>query len=226
MQQLKYIKLWIACLALCATFSCGKEHFNYEHFIRNGPIVYPGRADSVVALAGKERMLLSWAVPSDLNITGYKVFWNFNADSLSVPERKPAGGDSVSVYINNLPEGSHSFTVYAYDKEGHRSVGTEAIGNVYGSIFSSTIFNRPFSSLKRDTSSSALLVAWVGLDPKCIGTEWLYTGTDGLTTSFFSPIGDSTIITSCDVAQSISYRSFFLPEPNAIDTFYTAFKSL
>lgn len=226
MQQLKYTRYCLAFLALLAMMACNKKYHNYEHFIDDGPIVYPGRADSLQALAGNERILLAWAVPSDLNITQYKVFWNFGTDSLTIPGRQPTSSDSVKLFVNGMAQGSYSFTVYSYDKEGHRSVGTHAIGNVYGSIFSSTIFNRPISSLKRDVAASTLTVAWVGLDAKCIGTEWSYTGSDGQPASFFSPIADSTKLTSCDVTRPISYRSLFLPEAKAIDTFYTEIKTL
>lgn len=223
MQLLKYS---ISCLVLFTVLSCSKMNHTYEKFIKDGPIVYPGRADSVLAQAGKERMLLSWAIPSDLNITGYQVFWNFGGDSLAVPGRKPGTGDSVKLYIGNLPEGSYSFTVYSYDRDGHRSVGTHVIGNVYGNVFASTIFNRPISSMKKEETASRVLVAWVGLDAKCAGTEWTYTDINGQPASFFSPLADSTILTGCDVKKPVSYRSLFLPEPKAIDTFYTAFKTL
>jgi hypothetical protein len=226
MQLLKHTKYWIVGLALLILVSCNKDYYQYEKYISKGPIVYPGRADSVIVLAGKERVRLSWAVPSDLNIMNYKVFWNFGTDSLSVPGRTPVTGDSVKIYVDKLAEGSYSFTVHSYDKEGRRSVGSQAFGNVYGPIFSSTVYNRPIRTANKNTVASRLEVAWVGLDAKCIGTEWQYTDTDGGAARLFSPIGDSTIIPGCNVAQPISYRSLFLPETKAIDTFFTEFKSL
>lgn len=225
MQLRKQTKYWLVGLLLMAA-ACGKKYYHYDNYIKNGPIVFPGRPDSVVALAGKGRVLLKWAVPTDMNIIGYKAFWNFGTDSLPVPGRTPSGTDSVRQYVSNLPEGAYSFTVYAYDKEGHRSVGASTIGNVYGSIFSSIIYNRPVRTKTLDAKTSKVSIAWVGLDAKCIGTQWNYTGTDGAVASFFSPIGDSTFITSCNVALPITYRSLFLPESKAIDTFYTDYKPL
>lgn len=226
MKQLKRVKYWMAGLALLGIVSCGKDYYRYEKYIENGPIVYPGRPDTLVALAGKERILLKWKVPSDLNVTGYKLFWNFGIDSLAVSGRKEGSSDSITVELNDMPQGSYSFTVYAYDKEGHRSVGTLAMGNVYGSTFASTLFNRPYNALVRDTAGLTLTVAWVGLDAKSIGTEWNYTDMNGAAATLFSPLDDSTFIDAIDVTQPISYRSLFLPEKRAIDTFYTEFKSL
>ena len=226
MKQLKVIIYWLTGFLLLTAVSCKKDYHNFEKFISNGPVVYPGRPDSTVALAGKNRVQLKWPVPSDLNILNYKVFWNFGADSLLVTGRTPATGDSIKIYIANLVEGSYSFTVRSYDKEDRRSVGTQAFGNVYGDIFSSTIFNRPVRTKTLDTKTSTASIAWVGIDAKCIGTQWNYTNTGGAAANLFSPIGDSTIITSCNVTKPITYRSLFLPEANAIDTFYTEYKQL
>jgi hypothetical protein len=226
MQLLKHEISWLAMVTLLLTAACTKDYKNYGQFIKDGPIVYPGRADTVQALAGKERILLKWAIPTDLNITGYKVFWNFAGDSLEVPGRKPVTGDSIKIYINSLVQGSYNFTVYSYDGTGHRSVGTNAIGNVYGSIFSSSILTRSLLGQTKDAARSILRVGWVGHEDKCIGTEWLYTDANGGAASYFSPLADSTIITAINVTKPISYRSLYLPEANAIDTFFTEFKSL
>jgi hypothetical protein len=75
-----------------------------------------------------------------------------------------------------------------------------------------------------DPVADTLSVKWVGLDAKCLGTEWVYTGTDGKAKNYFSPVDTATVIYSIDATQPISYRSLFIPETHAIDTFYTDFK--
>jgi hypothetical protein len=198
----------------------------YSDIVKNGPVIYPGKADSVAVFAGKSRVKLSWLLTSDQTITTCKVFWNFGADSMVVPVTKTAGMDTVSVYINNLSEGSYNFTVYTYDKSGHRSIGSEAIGSAYDSLFLSTLANRPVRSVKKEAALSKITVVWVGIDAKCLGTQWKYMGTNGQPQQFYSPIGDTTFITSCNVNSPVTYRSLFVPEANAIDTFYTVYKSL
>jgi hypothetical protein len=223
--QLLHKTYWLLSLILFTT-ACTKDYKNYEQFIKDGPIVYPGRADTVQALAGKERILLKWAVPSDLNITNYKIYWNFGGDSLDIQGRKPVAGDSIKIYINNLVQGSYNFTVYSFDGAGHRSIGSNTIGNVYGSIFSSSILTRSVLGQTKDVARSILRIGWVDREEKCIGTEWAFTNANGASASLFSPLADSTIITAINVTQPISYRSLYLPEANAIDTFFTEFKSL
>ncbi len=221
---LRYIGYGAIYSMLVIGFSCTKMDHTYEKFIAGGPIVYPGRPDSVLTFGGRERVLLQWAVPTDLNVVKYKVFWNFGADSLMVTGPKPGTADSMSVIIDSVPEGSYSFSVYTYDQAGHKSVATSSIGNSYGEIFQESIANRIYRKLKLDAKQDTLAAVWVGLDAKCIGTEWVYTGTDGQAKNYFSPIDTATYIHAIDVSQPISYRSLFLPEVDAIDTFYTDLK--
>jgi hypothetical protein len=226
MKQLKTGIYSVTFLIVVAMASCSKMDSGYAGFIKDGPIIYPGKADSLKAFAGKGRIRLRWLLTSDKTLTTCKVFWNFGGDSLVIPVTKGAGVDTITAYINNLYEGSYNFIVYTYDKSGHRSVGTEIIGYAYGDLFQSIIANRPIRSSKKEAALSKVTVIWVGRDAQCLGTEWKYTGTDQQPKQFYSPIGDTTFITSCNVNNPVSYRSLFVPEPNAIDTFYTDYKSL
>lgn len=223
---MKFLRYSIACLSLVILASCSKMKDNYYDFIKNGPIVYTGKADSLKAFAGKRRVMLSWLLTSDQTIAGCKVFWNFGLDSLDVPVVKTAGTDTVKVYIDDLDEGSYNFVIYTYDKAGHRSVGSEVIGNAYDSIFMSTLTNKPVRSVKKEAALSKITVVWVGRDAKCLGTEWDYTGSDQSAQHLFAPLADTTVITSCDVNKPVAYRTLYVPEQNAIDTFYTAYKPL
>jgi hypothetical protein len=213
-------------LMLYAVASCKKMDSTYEKFIKGGAIVYPGKVDTVMAFAGKKRVLLRWAAPKDQNITAYKAFWNFGNDSVYISVASRQTADSVEISIDSLEEGAYNFTVYSYDKDNHKSVGESVIASAYGSIFSSSIVNRAIRTFKKDAAASSVSTTWVGLDPKCIGTEWNYTRKNGLPGVFFSPIGDNTVITDCNTSRPVLYRSLFLPEPDAIDIFYTEFKSL
>jgi hypothetical protein len=230
MKYLKYLayqqtNLLLVGLLLVVLFSaCSKQNSTYYDFIKTGPVTYTGKADSVKAYAGNGRILLSWLLTSDQTIKTCKVFWNFGADSLTVPVIKTINTDTIRVFIDSLSEGTYDFTVYTYDSLGHHSVGSQAIGNSYGDIFISTIAQKPVRSFTKGTS--AVTVVWVGKDARCLGTEWNYTGSDQQAKDYFSPRQDTTFLTSVKVSSPVSYRSLFIPEPNAIDTFYTDYKSL
>lgn len=218
MKKLIYLILIISCAA------CSKQNATYYDFIRGGAITYTGKADSVKAFGGRDRMLLSWLLTSDQNIRYCKVFWNFGGDSLTLPVVKTAWTDTIRTYIDHLPEGTYNFTVYTYDSVGHHSVGSQAIGNAYGEIFMSTLHNKPVRALTK--TGNTLTVIWVGKDAKCLGTQWNFTGTDAQAHTYVAPQRDTTIITGVDMKSPVSYRSLFVPEANAIDTFYTDYKTL
>lgn len=213
-------------LTLAVVVSCKKLDANYEKFIENGPIVYPGKVDSIFSYSGDNRIKLTWKVPFDGNIKSYKVFWNFGSDSLIIKGANPTGPDSVRSIIENLQEGTYSFSVYTYDQFGRRSVPTRKVARSYGSIFTSTIYNRQIRTSVKDAKTSTVTVTWVNLDLNCVGTEWLYTKQDGTSGAYFSPFGSTTTITNCNVTKPITYRSIYVPEPTAIDRYYSVYSTL
>lgn len=223
MKRLIYLGTIIGMIALV---SCSKQDRSYYDHIKNGAIVYTGKAESLKAFSGNERVVLNWVLTSDQNITGCKVYWNFGADSLVMAVKKSLKPDTIKVSVNNLPEGSYNFEVFTFDKEGHTSIGAEVIGNSYGLNFQSTLSNRPIRTSTKVTATNSINITWVGRDDKCLGTEWSYTGKDQQQKRYFSTQGDTTLISSCDLAKPVTYRTLFIPEKQAADTFYTAFKAL
>ncbi|WP_165806549.1 DUF4998 domain-containing protein [Chitinophaga parva] len=222
MKKLVFLMSW-GCLLLGA---CNKMDATYDKFIKDGPVTYTGKADSVQVFGGHNRVLVNWWISSDQTIRSCKVFWNFGQDSLRVPVMKTAGTDTVKAYVNNLAEGTYSFTVYTYDAAGHHSVGTNAIGQAYGDIFQSTLAGKPFRTATKNAADNSIRVIWVGKDAKCLGTEWHFTGTDQREHDYFAPQADTTFIDGCDLTKPVSYRSLYVPDQHAIDTFYTDYKSL
>lgn len=226
MKILKYLPYATACMAALLLAACSKMDATYYDFVKNGPVIYTGKADSLKAFGGKGRVKLQWVLTTDQTITGCKVYWNEGEDSLDVAVKRNLGADTLQVYITDLPEGSYNFVVYSYDKNGNRSVGSEVIGNSYGAIFASSLTIKPARSVTKSAALSQLTAIWVGRETHCVGTMWAYTGKDQQARTQVMPLADSTIITSCDVTKPFLYRTLYTPEQNAIDTFYTDAKTL
>jgi hypothetical protein len=225
--NMKHINIFLTALLLFLTFliiSCEKMDDTYSKYISDGPITYTGKADSLKSFGGNGRILLTWLLRSDQKITKCKVFWNFGGDSLEVAVTKTKNVDTIKQIIDNLREGSYNFSVYTFDNSGHKSVRKEVIGNVYGPNFMSTLVNRPIKALAIVASTSTVTVTWLGNDPRCVGTEWTYTGKDQLPKTLFSAVENTTVFNSCDVTKPISYRTVYTPEKNAVDKFYTSWK--
>ena len=214
-----------AALGLISLASCSKMDTHYKDFIENGAKIYTGKADSLKATGGNGSVVLSWILFSDQNITGCRIFWNFGADSLVIPVKRSLHPDTLRLPIK-LSEGSYNFTVYTFDQKGNSSVGAEVIGNSYGAIFQSSILPRTVRVADRSSAAGTISITWVGKEEKCIGTEWKFTGKDNLPKTWFSPVSDTTLLSGCDVNKPVTYRSAYLPEKAAADTFYTDYKPL
>src|SRR5690606_35148691 len=96
-------------------------------------------------------------------------------------------------------------------------------GMVYGRQFQNGILNRLVSE---GTLSGAgrLDIVWLGAVEKGVGTEISYRMLDGSNRTSFVPMSSATTVLN-DVAGDIKYRTLFLPEATAIDTFYTEWEN-
>ncbi len=142
--------------------ACGKMDANYADFIKDGEIVYTGRAEALTSYPGKNRVKLSWLLVSDPKVKLCKVFWNNKTDSLAIPVQKTGKTDTIQTIISNLNEGLYAFQVYTYDDEGHTSVKSEVPGVSYGASYAGSIFNRSLKSVKKAPNGKDIWLEWFG----------------------------------------------------------------
>lgn len=207
-------------------FSCSKMDDGYKDFIKDGEIIYTGRADSVKTYPGNNRILLSMLLLSDPKISTVKVYWNNKADSAVKSIVRNAGVDTVYFMLNNMPEASYSFEIYTYDNNRHSSVKTESIGMVYGQNYINSLFNRSLKSVTYLPGSKARLV-WFGPSVQTVGQHIAYTDSLGIAKAAFIPrTEDTTYLLNFKKNASFQYKTLYKPETNAIDTFSTSYQSV
>jgi hypothetical protein len=217
--------------------ACGKMDANYADFIKDGEIVYTGRAEALTSYPGKNRVKLSWLLVSDPKVKLCKVFWNNKTDSLAIPVQKTGKTDTIQTIISNLNEGLYAFQVYTYDDEGHTSVKSEVPGVSYGASYAGSIFNRSLKSVKKAPNGKDIWLEWFGAAQQTAAVQVNYINTDGqpasvVYTERFDNLGRSRGFSNTDTiynyknGTSFNYRTGFLPGNGAIDTFYTAFKNV
>lgn len=207
----------------------------YKDFIKNGEIIYTGRADSLKAFPGKNRIKLTWFLVSDPKITKNVVYWNDKADSLVLSVVKTANTDTIEVIIPNLAEKTYTFQVYTYDDFGHSSIKAEVIGAVYGDNYANTLLNRPLNTSIYNTTTKNLAITWYGVSAQAIILEMSYTNNAGATQTVtdipvIDPAYPNRAWTLAPVSNlpnfkkgtSYSYRTGYKPTSLCIDTFYTA----
>ncbi|MGK6353351.1 DUF4998 domain-containing protein [Parapedobacter sp. DT-150] len=225
--------LAIACLAGMLV-SCEKQNSSYADFLEDGEKIYSGRPDSLQTFAGNGRIKVSWDLVSDPKITKCRVFWNNRADSVEVPIADLNGRKQFEAVIDGLSEGTYTFEVFSYDDRGNTSIRAEVIGNVYGPTFAETLLNRPLDSATYTPETGNLGIAWFGANTQVAVVEIISTDVDGeeIETIIYqvpNPINPSRppiwagsdTIANYKEGTSFKYRTGYVPEVTAIDTFYT-----
>lgn len=209
-----------AAVALLFIAGCSKMNDLHDVYLRRGETLYVGKPDSVQVLPGRERVKLRYWV-SDPKAEKLVVYWRSRTDSIvaDIPPRSSTG-DTLELIIDGLAENQHSFTLHTMNKNSqHRSVAQQAGGMVYGEQFQNGLLNRLISSGSL-SGEGKLEITWLGAVEKGLGCDIRFTNTNGRDSVVFVPM-DEEISEIGGVAADIRYRTLFLPEPTAIDTFYT-----
>ncbi|RYG47620.1 MAG: hypothetical protein EOO01_14590 [Chitinophagaceae bacterium] len=208
-------------------FSCSKMDSKYSDFIKDGPIKYTGRPDSLKIHPGNGRVKLSWVIFADPKVNRALIYWNNRKDSINVPIIRTGGTDSVNVDLNNMNEGTYVFEIFTFDSNGNKSVKTEIVGNVYGDNYKKSILIRPVnvaSVIGRDSAR----IDWGAVSYKeGIASELNYTDLSGTYHErVVSSDTASTLLTNVNATTTFTYRTKYLPSPLAIDSFYTDYKTV
>jgi hypothetical protein len=219
MKQLLFIAfVFSLCLVSCTKKESGTA--------KEEPIVV-GKISGLNSFAGRNRVKLIWKQPAPsegIQVTKYRVFWNNHTDSLEVPA--PAT-DMVTAMINNLAEGNYTFSVYSYDNKGNRSEKTTANERVYGSVYEATLTNRPIKDTVFNTITKAAVITWNASGTGAVATEIQFKDSmEALHTVMVLPATESTSLNGYKPGSVFAYRTLFLPEPAAIDTFFTLYDSI
>lgn len=219
----KYFLLTILVLTLFN--SCKKMDDIYREFYEKGETVYVGKADSIKVKGGRERVELSWLLLSDPKVTGYKVYWNNRKDSVQNSVIKTAGIDTVKLLLSNMPEDIYLFEIYMFDKDRNSSILSSAIGKSYGQFYQNSILNRTFKSSRRITAGAE--ITWTAAAQDLLFVDLSYIDKSGNTISkLLSRSVEVDTLYNIPVRGTFQYRSAYIPEPNALDTFYTNYRTV
>lgn len=200
--------------------SCESLEDTYREFTESGETTYIAKADSIVARGGRNRLELSWLLISDPKVTSYKVYWNNREESIEGDVVKTDQVDTVRIMLDNLNEDIYQFDIFLLDQYGNSSIRSSKIGRVYGSKYESSLMNRGFATTKRVGSDMA--IEWIAGEEDLHSVELEYQNI--LNETIHKVIPDSLVndtLVNFPIDGSITYRTLFLPEPLAIDTFYT-----
>ncbi|MGV8090725.1 MAG: DUF4998 domain-containing protein [Mangrovibacterium sp.] len=216
-KQLLYIMIGIVwCLS-----SCKEMDSLYEEYIVPNGITYPGKALNPVVYAGKNRVKISWLRGSDPKVVKARIYWNNYTDSANVDV--PAGEDTISHIVSGLPENSYSFFIRTFDNKGNVSIPVEVMGTSYGERYQATLLNRAINTYT--ITGTTVTVSWTAIDTvSAYATEIWYTDVAGASRIMYT-MSNESVSTISDIKKGtdFTYRTSYVPNHFAIDTFYTAF---
>ncbi|MCZ4222639.1 DUF4998 domain-containing protein [Pedobacter rhodius] len=195
----------------------------YKDFGGGKEILYAGKPDSAIAFSGKNRLKLSWLRASDPKVVKTRIFWNNHKDSVEVAWSATTS-KRISTIIN-LAEGNYNFELYNYDAAGNHSVVSRCSGSVYGEVFQKSLFNRNLDNFyaKQFNLPYNAALSWSSSDAKSVGVEVTYKTSSGADKRVISEAKSNvTYLPDYDLTSPVSYRTMFLPDSAAIDTFFTA----
>ena len=217
--------LIIVSLLLLGCCACSKMNDNIDQYLSQGEITYLARPDSVKLFPGRERFLVHFWM-RDPRASEMRIYWAQKKDSvcIAIPSTRDKK-DPITVMVDqNDPEGDYTLHFVTYDPFGNHSVSDEHTVNVYGDFFQSTLTTRGVKS--KSFSKNVLTINWgSSYSTKEYGVRLYYTATDGSAREITiqkADMGSSTKVSDVDPEKEFAYSTVYLPEPAAIDTFFTA----
>lgn len=195
----------------------------HKEYIESGEIIYAPKPDSVNFIAGEGRILFNCRTYNAPNVRSVDVYWNDRLDSLIIPVELNTGYDSISVILNNMTEKSYTFDIRTTDNFGHKSLFITSFGTSYGDKYQATLNDRGIKSLSLSDKEGT--IEWYSAPLRLICNEIRYTKNDGSqTTVKMSSIENLVKLPHVKPGSTFEYRSLYIPEDVAIDTFATTWK--
>lgn len=227
---MKYLKTLAACclfgILLTVINSCQKQDHAYREFLKGGEKVYVGKADSLQAFSGKNRVKLQWLLLADPTVKGAIVYWGNRQDSLRVELQKTDDIDTVSVVISDLEEGGHDFEVVTFDGAGNRSIARSTYGYAYGAKYMASLLPRSLSAVELGEANT-LVFNWRPTGAQLLKTKVSYTNKeDELRVVEIDSGQYELILTDWKEETPVQYASWYKPGSTSIDTFLSAEREL
>ena len=221
----------LTALIVCMV-GCDGMDATYTDFIKDGPIVYIGKADSLKAFSGKNRIKLTWQMQNDPRGVKAHIYWKDRTESVEVDLDRSQ--KELEYTLENMQEASYVFEVVIYDKYGHYSLPAEITGEVYGEIYTGFLNPRSYTKksgkavyFNKDTQKWEMILNAIR-DKTLVNTEVVYKDENGneKTLSWSERTAYTLALEGYAEGGMVKYRSCFLPQEGAIDEFWTDYTYL
>ena len=205
---------------------CQKMEDIHSEYLKDGDIIYAPKPDSIQTFAGRSRVGVKYYLLNASNVNKCIVEWDEGEGTQSVDISPNIPLDSVEFTITNLEEKAYIFKIYTIDKHGNRSIKAQTTGSAYGTRFESTLSNRSLLGIVGGGTTDSITIEWGTATTGHTGVEITYNNAAGEPqTKKVLPGDNITVIKDWESEGTMSYKSLYIPEDNAIDTFMSASKT-
>lgn len=217
----KYKFQSIALLGFLVLFlGCEKMEDIHGKYLEDGEIIYAPKPFSPNSLAGRNRIQLEFVLHNAPTVRQVVVEWedgNFDK-TIDVSPKLPA--DTISILLEGLEEKSYLFEVHTVDEEGNRSIKEQITGSAYADRYQASLNARVVSGMEGGGTVDSLAINWGLATDGMVGVEVSYPdGADNTVTKWIAADADRTVIRGWKPFSELTYTTYYIPEPGAIDTF-------
>jgi len=196
---------------------------------------YAGSPDTIKVFSGRERVILNFQL-TDMSIVSMDVYWNNRSDSMILPVEMDEAPKKFNIEIGDLAEGAYSFEIITHDDKGNTSIVSRATGKVFGEAYQNSLLDTPLRAYIDGGITSKIEAIWGSPDLTALRMELLYTNVSDKEITVVVEVPqsedelylfqDTLRISEYKSGTALRYRTFYLPEKTAIDTFCTPFKEV
>uniref|UniRef100_UPI003216319A DUF4998 domain-containing protein n=1 Tax=uncultured Draconibacterium sp. TaxID=1573823 RepID=UPI003216319A len=215
---MKYkISSFIIVLALLTGvfFSCEKD---------NDTLIIP-EVEKAQFLPGNQRAMLVFESQLTESTKEIVIFWNNLQEQKELQVNQNPADTLYRVMMENMPEGDIEFNIYVRDEFDNKSQLRSVRGHIYGEKYQQSLKNRLF--MESEITSGKAIIKW-GACPEGAHVFLIdyLDNNDNLQTAGFEPSLNITTLENVKSGSTIKYRIQYLPEKNAIDTFYSSWEEV
>lgn len=221
MKYIYQIGLFIGVVLFGA--GCTGQLDTIQGYLDAGERIYAAKMDTIHVRAGYNRVELVGVLKYGMDTEKCLIKWTPGNGSMEVDVQRIEPIDTFRVFIDNLPEGTYSFEVVTFDKQGNRSITTTKSGKSYGERYVNSL--RVRNLLKTEVSGDDLLLSFASEAAEALRTKIFYLDSDGKKKEQVVTKGDNQIkVTDWKPRSEFEVKTYYIPETNAVDTFTVSLK--
>ncbi len=225
-----YINILFGILLLSAAMlSCQNTEDTFEEYFSNNQVSEVGAPLAVTSRSGTGRIEFLLAISADPRIKKGIVEWvesGVEKNAEFEVNRDVSGMDTLAISLSNIEEGIKKFTFTLFDTDGRASKQLSESAMIYGSIFEADLIARRVSKMQTFSTSDpqidSLVIEWAQALPEVLETVFVYTDqNDQEQTVTVEATDERTIIKGYNRSVNYSYKTRYIPEPEALDTYWS-----